>query len=117
MHPCETQTDGIRPKRIVDFPKVSGSQKKPKSRNFVVLFAMENDRPKCREVSPRCCDVARSAARDGVNARRAEGRRPSNDARFDKKTENSIDKHREYERESPAFQCRYFLGTQKVSLG
>lgn len=35
-----------------------------------------------------------SAARDGVNARRAEGRRPSNDARFDKKTENSIDKHR-----------------------
>lgn len=58
-----------------------------------------------------------SAARDGVNARRAEGRRPSNDARFDKKTENSIDKHREYERESPAFQCRYFLGTQKVSLG
>lgn len=23
----------------------------------------------------------------------------------------------EYERESPAFQCRYFLGTQKVSLG
>ena len=36
-----------------------------------------------------------SAARDGVNARRAEGRRPSNDARFDKKTENSIDKHRD----------------------
>lgn len=38
-----------------------------------------------------------SAARDGVNARRAEGRRPSNDARFDKKTENSIDKHRGYD--------------------
>lgn len=54
--------------------------------------------------------VARAPGRRVHLVRKRGGRHVlQGDRRFSVRTE--------YERESPAFQCRYFLGTQKVSLG
>lgn len=47
-----------------------------------------------------------------MNARRAEGRRPWDDARFDKKSENTIDKHRSFESwEALKVHVEYWLNT------